>query len=118
AHQLGIQVTATPFANSIALAVAVSGYPHDRFVFEGFIPVKDPERSKALQSLLAERRPVILMETPYRLGRLLQELAQVMPKRELCIAAGLGMAQEQIVRGLPSELINKFEGQKIPFVLV
>src|SRR5690606_25080014 len=65
AHLNGITVTATPFANSIALAMALSGYSHDRFVFEGFIPIKEPQRAKTLQEIAAEKRPIIVMETPY-----------------------------------------------------
>lgn len=118
AHLNGITVTATPFANSIALAMALSGYPHDRFVFEGFIPVKEPQRAKVLQEIAVEKRPVIVMETPYRLSKLLQELEQTMPEREICLAAGLGMAEEAVVRGKPTALKARFEAQKIPFVLV
>lgn len=118
AHLAGIAVTATPFANSIALAVALSGYSHDRFVFEGFIPVKDPERAQALQSIAAEKRPVVIMETPYRLTKLLQELDGVDSNREICLAMGLGMSEECVVRGKPGKLLSKFQGQKIPFVLI
>ncbi len=118
AHLAGITVSATPFANSIALAVALSGYSHARFVFEGFIPVKEPERSQALEGIAAEKRPVVIMETPYRLTKLLQELEGVAPEREICLAAALGMPEEVIIRGRPGVLRSKFEGQKIPFVLV
>src|SRR5690606_29185662 len=109
AHLNGITVTATPFANSIALAMALSGYSHDRFVFEGFIPIKEPQRAKTLQEIAAEKRPIIVMETPYRLSKLLQELEQTMPEREICLAAGLGMDEEVVVRGKPAVLKARFE---------
>lgn len=118
AHQSGITVTATPFANSISLAIALSGYSHDRFVFEGFIPVKDPERRDVLKDIAAEKRPVVIMETPYRLTKLLQEMVETMPDREICLAMGLGMSEEQVVRAKPAKLLEQFSGQKIPFVLV
>lgn len=118
AHQHGIQVTATPFANSIALAMALCGYPHDRFVFEGFIPVKEPMRQEALKQIALEKRPLVIMETPYRLGKLLQELEAVMPGRELCLAVALGMPEEKVERGSATTLRQRFEGIKLPFVLV
>tara|TARA_R110000868_G_scaffold75979_8_gene218928 strand:- start:2039 stop:2731 length:693 start_codon:yes stop_codon:yes gene_type:complete len=118
AHKEGIHVSATPFANSISLAVALSGYPHERFVFEGFIPVKDPSRSESLKYVAAEPRPVVLMETPYRLSKLLSELDQHIGSREICLAIELGMTTEEVVRGSAKALLQKYDGQKRPFVIV
>jgi len=118
AHLSGITVTATPFSNSIALAMALCGYSHDRFIFEGFIPQKDPERANALKNLVSEVRPIVIMETPYRLTKLLQELEGVMPDREICLALALNTNEEKVVRGSATKLLQQFAGQKLPFVLV
>tara|TARA_R100000656_G_scaffold55246_1_gene43414 strand:+ start:1089 stop:1781 length:693 start_codon:yes stop_codon:yes gene_type:complete len=118
AHKERIQVTATPFSNSISLAIALSGYPHERFVFEGFIPVKDPARAESLKLIASEARPVVLMETPYRLSKLLSELDQYLGSREICLAVELGMSTEEVLRGSAKQLVQKFDGQKRPFVAV
>jgi 16S rRNA (cytidine1402-2'-O)-methyltransferase len=53
-HQNKIKVTATPFSNSVALALALSGFPHERFIFEGFIPARGVDRTKALKRILKQ----------------------------------------------------------------
>ncbi|MBH48375.1 MAG: hypothetical protein CME71_09435 [Halobacteriovorax sp.] len=100
------------------MAIALSGYPHERFVFEGFIPVKDPARAESLKLIASEARPVVLMETPYRLSKLLSELDQYLGSREICLAVELGMSTEEVLRGSAKQLVQKFDGQKRPFVAV
>jgi len=118
AHQAAVKVSSTPFYNSIALAVALSGYDHDRFVFEGFLPTKDPARSERLKEMAKEKRTMVLMDTPYRLSKCLNELAEVLGPREICLALELGMQTEEVIRGSCAKLRSKFDGQKRPFVLV
>ncbi len=117
-HQDNIIVSSTPFYNSIALAVALSGYDHDRFVFEGFLPIKEPMRSERLKEIAVEKRSVVIMDTPYRLSKLLSELDSSLKNREVCLALELGMQTEEVVRGTSARLRDKFDGQKRPFVLV
>ena len=118
AHQNKITVTATPFFNSIALSIALSGFDHERFVFEGFLPTKEPARSERLSEMAKEARTIVMMDTPYRLSKCLSELESVLGNREICLALELGRATEEIVRGKCSKLRPLFDGQKRPFVLV
>ncbi|MBT4790841.1 MAG: hypothetical protein HON90_04670, partial [Halobacteriovoraceae bacterium] len=85
-HQHKIRVTATPFANSIALAIAVSGFPHNKFIFEGFISAKKEIRHKELKRILNQKEVSIIMDTPYRLEKLLREITELNPSREFCLA--------------------------------
>lgn len=118
-HKQKIQVTATPFPNSIALAVALSGFSHSRFTFSGFIPVKDPERGQWMKAELKRPETLIWMETPYRLKKLLTELESSGTKREVFLGMDLGGKEERLLRGPVSHLARQLgETQKCEFVLV
>lgn len=120
-HAEGIKVTATPFPNSVILALALSGFNHDEFLFKGFIPIKEG-REKAMADILAEKRTVIFMDTPYRLHRTLEELNEAMKKngkqREIFVAMDLNAESEECYRMTPSKLLNKIKEFKREFVVV
>ncbi|MBC76781.1 MAG: hypothetical protein CME64_12270 [Halobacteriovoraceae bacterium] len=115
-HEHSIKVTATPFPNSISLAMALSGFDHDRFIFEGFIPARGSERSKALKRILTQKEVSIIMDTPYRLQSLLKEMKEINGAREVFIGMNLNTCEERLVRGRLKE-IKTPEG-KHEFVLV
>jgi 16S rRNA (cytidine1402-2'-O)-methyltransferase len=118
-HKQNIKVTATPFPNSIALAVALSGFSHQRFLFAGFIPVKEPERSQWMNSELKNKETSVWMETPYRLRKLLEELSRSGTKKEIFLAMDLGSPSEKLLRGPASFLLKSVpEGEKREFVMV
>lgn len=121
-HQNKIQVTATPFPNSISLAVALSGFPHDRFMFEGFLPVENQPREEALKVILKKPYTTILMDTPYRLEKLLTELAKMSSdlklKREIFLGLDLNQETEELFRGYPQEILEKIANKKREFVLL
>lgn len=118
-HKQGIKVTATPYPNSISLAMALSGFTHNSFVFSGFIPVKEPERSQWMKHELARPETLIWMETPYRLKKLLEDMNKTALKREIFLAMDLGGPQEELLRGKVSDIIKRPGVQeKREFVLV
>lgn len=118
-HKQGLKVTATPFPNSIALALALSGFSHATFLFSGFVPVKEPERSDWMKKDLKRPETLIWMETPYRLKKLLDDLAKLDPKREIFMGVDLGGKDELLVRGKAQSVAGKFDGSdKREFVLV
>jgi 16S rRNA (cytidine1402-2'-O)-methyltransferase len=118
-HKQGIKVTATPFSNSIALALALSGFPHHTFVFSGFVPVKEPERSQWMKQQLKRPETLIWMETPYRLMKLLEEMSALNLKREVFLGMDLGGPFERLIRGNLSYILKQFkEGEKHEFVMV
>lgn len=120
-HDHQITVTATPFGNSISLALALSGFDHDKFMFEGFIPVANPNRSDELKRILKSNHTTILMDTPYRLKKLLPELIELenalSVKREYFLAMDLNKPSEQLVRGSLAKLLKSCE-QKKEFILI
>jgi 16S rRNA (cytidine1402-2'-O)-methyltransferase len=121
-HDEKIQVTSTPFANSISLALALSGFNHSRFVFEGFLPKETSERELALKRILKMKETTILMDTPYRLDRLLSEIkkigTEVNQKRPIFLGLDLNHKSEELLRGPIDVLLKKVEGQKREFILI
>lgn len=118
-HKQKIKVTSTPFPNSIALAVALSGFSHARFSFCGFIPVKEPERTNWMKAELKRPETMVWMETPYRLQKLVEELVKMNVKREIFLGMDLGGVSEKLLRGNPQYLSQALhEGEKREFVMV
>ncbi len=117
-HTAGIQVTATPFANSVVLALAMSGFNHNRFIFEGFSPAKKELRIKELKRILRQKETSILMDTPYRLEKLLDEVINQNVPRRMCLALDLNQESEQILRGTAKEIKNKLKNFKREFILI
>lgn len=117
-HYSKIKVTSTPFPNSISLAIALSGFPHERFVFEGFIPVNSANRAKAIKRIMNSSDVSVLMDTPYRLKKMLEELAAIDSEREAFIGLDLNHESEELFRDKLSKLNNKIDKSKREFVLV
>lgn len=115
-HKSAIQVSATPFANSVALAIALSGFNHERFIFEGFIPQRGADRKKALKRILSQKETSIVMDTPYRLERLLSELKDINGEKEVFLAMDLNKKEERLRRGKVKDL--QLPEEKKEFVLV
>ena len=117
-HENQIKVTSTPFSNSISLAVALSGFDHSRFIFEGFLSPKSDIRSKELKRILNEKSVSILMDTPYRMKKLISELSEINPYREGFLAMELNQPEEKLLRGTLKYLNDSIEKEKKEFILV
>jgi len=122
-HEEKIQVTSTPFFNSVALALALSGFSHHQFVFHGFVARKSGEREKFLGKALKNRQTGILMDTPYRLKNLLETILtcenQVSEKREYCLALDLGKSSEKVLRGTVKNIMKNVPFETKPeFILI
>ncbi len=75
AAEAGVAVRVVPGPSSVTTALAVSGLPSDRWVFEGFLPRRGSERRARIAALAAEARTVVLLESPRRAAAALAELA-------------------------------------------
>jgi 16S rRNA (cytidine1402-2'-O)-methyltransferase len=118
-HKHRVKVTATPFPNSIALAVALSGFSHSRFNFCGFVPVKEPERGVWMKTELKRPETLVWMETPYRLKKLIEQMSKLDFKREIFIGMDLGSSTEKLLRGSAAALFKEIsDGEKREFVLL
>jgi 16S rRNA (cytidine1402-2'-O)-methyltransferase len=117
-HDLGIKVTSAPFGNSIALAVALCGFDHSRFIFEGFLPAKKEQREREVKRVALQKEVTILMDTPYRMKKFIDELAAVNPNRQAFLAVELNQENEYLTRDSLLNLSKNLEKEKKEFILV
>ena len=118
--EAGIEVETLPGATALIPALVQSGFPCDRFCFEGFLPQKKG-RANQLQSLAAEERPMIFYESPYRVVKCLEQFAEVFgPERRVSVSRELTKKFEQTVRGTVAEVLEHFRttDPKGEFVIV
>lgn len=108
ARQAGINVVAVPGPAAVTTALAGSGAPADRFVFEGFLPRRGTARQERLQALAAEPRTVVLYEAPHRLLATLADLAAVAPQRTVTVARELTKLHEEYRTGTAAELAEAY----------
>ncbi len=113
-----IPVTTAPGASSLMSILSLSGENLRQFVFRGFLPAEREERERAVRELAREDRPVVLMDTPYRLVRLLSELAEKFPERRALLGIDLTQATEEILEDRLSELRVKVGERKAEFILI
>ncbi len=118
--EAGIEVETLPGATALVPALVQSGFPCDRFCFEGFLPQKKG-RMKRLEALRDEERSVIFYESPYRVVKCLEQLIEVMgPERRVSVSRELTKKFEQTVRGTLEEVLTHFRTHepKGEFVIV
>jgi 16S rRNA (cytidine1402-2'-O)-methyltransferase len=97
--EAGLTVYCLPGATAFVPALVRSGFPTDRFVFEGFLPVKKGRQTK-LKALALEERTVILYESPYRLVKTLEQLIEIMgPERQVSVSRELTKLFEETITG-------------------
>ena len=116
----GIEVVTLPGATALIPAVVQSGFPCDRFCFEGFLPQKKG-RMKRLQELAAEPRTLVLYESPYRVVKCLEQLAETFgEERRVAVVREITKKFEETVRGTLEEVIAHFKEHepKGEFVIV
>lgn len=118
--EAGIEVETLPGATALIPALVQSGFPCDRFCFEGFLPQKKG-RAGRLQALADEERTMVFYESPYRVVKCLEQFAEVFgPDRRVSVSRELTKKFEQTVRGTVAEVLAHFRTTepKGEFVLV
>jgi 16S rRNA (cytidine1402-2'-O)-methyltransferase len=109
----GIDVECLPGATAFIPALVASGLPCDKFIFEGFLPQKKG-RSKRIEALKVEERTIVFYESPFRLIKLLQQLAEILGEnRKASVSRELSKIHEETIRGTLSDLINHFQAKGI-----
>lgn len=102
----GIKVTSVPGPSAVLTALALSGLPSDRFVFEGFVPRTKAARERFYRGLVNEKRTVVLFEAPHRLPESLEDaVAELGPDRQGAICREMTKTYEEIVRGPLADLV-------------
>lgn len=116
----GLEVEAPPGATALIPALVKSGLPSDRFCFEGFLPQKKGRQTR-LKQLAEETRTMVFYESPYRVLKSLEELAQYCgAERQASVSREITKKFEETVNGSLAELIQHFKSHapKGEFVIV
>jgi 16S rRNA (cytidine1402-2'-O)-methyltransferase len=105
----GIRVIPIPGVTAVVTAVSASGLPSDRFVFEGFLPVKGQERRDRLESVSGEPRTLVFYESPHRLRQTLADFATTFgADRQIVIGRELTKLHEEFWRGNIGDAIEHY----------
>lgn len=99
----GIEIQSLPGASAVLAALTVSGLPMDRFVFEGFLPLKKKRKAR-IQEIAEQKYTVVLYESPHRIQKTLRELHAVLGDRKAVVARELTKMYEEVLRGGLEEL--------------
>jgi len=104
ARAAGVAVTAIPGACAAVAALAIAGLPSDRFLFAGFLPVKDKARRERLAALAEVAATLVFYETAPRIERALLAIAELWPEREVAVARELTKLHEECRTGTAANL--------------
>ncbi len=116
----GIEVECLPGATAFVPALVNSGLPNDRFVFEGFLPLKKGRQTR-LEQLAEESRTLVFYESPHKLLKTLTQFVDYFgADRPVSISRELTKLYEETVRGTLSEVVEHFTNHppKGEFVIV
>jgi 16S rRNA (cytidine1402-2'-O)-methyltransferase len=105
ARGAGLRVESVPGPCALVAALTASGLATDEFHFIGFLPHKSGQRRKQLEALKEFAGTLILYESPYRVEKLLAELAELMPERRVVLARELTKKFEEFASGSAGELL-------------
>ncbi len=118
-YEMAIPISPIPGPASLMAALCLCDFPIERFVFAGFPPRKTQYRHSFLEKYKQENQPIILMDTPYRLTKLLEEVQTIFGKnQDILLACDLTLKKEAIFRGPVEEILKKVTGQKREFILI
>lgn len=112
AIEKGVDVECLPGAAALIPAVVLAGLPNDRFVYEGFLPIKKGRQTR-LKQLVEEERTMVFYESPHKIVKTLSDFAACFgPERPACVARELTKMHETFHRGTLAELLAYFEANK------
>ncbi len=107
-REAGFPIVPIPGASALATLVSVSGFVGKAFVFEGFMSPRAGRRRKRLVELLARDEAFIVYESPFRVVKLLEELAGLAPERRILVGREMTKAFEEYVDGSAQTVAGEF----------
>jgi 16S rRNA (cytidine1402-2'-O)-methyltransferase len=102
----GLRVESVPGPSALVAGLTASGLPTDEFHFAGFLPHKSGQRRNKLEALKTVPGTLVFYESPYRIEKLLGELNEVYPDRDVVLARELTKKFEEYLRGRPAQLLE------------
>jgi len=119
AAEFGIKVIPIPGASSLMATLSILDFKLEQFYFAGFLPREKQERASALQALKGYNVPIVLMDTPYRLEKLIAEVGKTFGNnRKATLAINITQENEQYLRGSLKDIQRQVQGRKAEFMLV
>lgn len=103
-----IRVVPIPGASALTAALIASGLPTDQFAYLGFLPRQASARRKLLQSVANETRTLVAYEAPHRVRASLDDIAEILGNRMICVARELTKAYEEFIRGRVNQARKHF----------
>ena len=101
-----IAVSTIAGSSAFLNALVSSGFPADHFYFYGFLPSKESEAKKELQSLSSNANTIIFYESPHRIGNTLKLMRETLGNRDVCIGRELTKLNEEFIHGTLDELVS------------
>jgi len=112
AHERGISVVSVPGPSAVVSAISVSGFPTDRFVFEGFLPQKRSARRRRMSSWKGEERTIVYYESPHRIVCSLEDLYETLGNVDMVLARELTKKFEEIRREKVKDALERLRDIK------
>jgi 16S rRNA (cytidine1402-2'-O)-methyltransferase len=106
-RQNNLYVTVIPGVSSVTAAVALSGFGGGGFICEGFLPRKQGARRRRLAGLKSSDKPAVILESPYRCLRFLEEVEEIFGRREIFMGRELTKLNEECLWGTAAEIREK-----------
>jgi 16S rRNA (cytidine1402-2'-O)-methyltransferase len=113
ARDAGVPVVPVPGPSAVIAALSAAGVPADRFLFEGFLPVKPGRRVHRLEALRELDVTIVCYESPHRILASLEAIAQVFGEIEIVVARELTKQFEEIVTGTAARLHEHFAAREV-----
>jgi 16S rRNA (cytidine1402-2'-O)-methyltransferase len=107
ARAAGAVVVPVPGPSALVAALSAAGVPGDRFVFDGFLPVKPGRRLNRLKALRDLETTIVVYESPHRIVAALEAIAEVFGEVEIVVARELTKQFEEIVRASPAAHLER-----------
>lgn len=111
ARAAGHSIVPIPGPSALATLVSASGFSGRAFLFDGFPSPRQGRRRERLAELLARRESFLLYESPYRIAKLVEELAALAPERQACLGRELTKIHEEIVVDTLANLACRLSGK-------
>lgn len=119
ASSSGVEVSPVPGASSLGATLSLLDTKIERFVFAGFLPRDAEQRRRELTRYRGYRMPVVVMDTPYRLAALLEDVAKVFGRGQwVMVAFDLTLPTEGVFRGEVGTVLKQVGSKKGEFMLV
>ncbi len=109
----GFRVESVPGPSALVAALTASGLATDEFCFVGFLAHKSGQRRRKLEGLKTFSGTLVLYESPYRVEKLLGELNETMPRRQVVLARELTKKFEEYLRGTPATLLQTIQHRSL-----